>query len=99
MQEQINQLSSEKVDKNQGMANVGKILVVGADGNLTLADMPEGGASGDVIGMVDENNNIVITGNLANGTYVFKYEGQTELMPTSVVLLSVVLFSIQLQQH
>lgn len=72
---QIEQLSSEKVDKNQGVANVGKILVVGADGNFTLTDMPEGGASGDVIGMVDENNNIVITGNLANGTYVFKYEG------------------------
>lgn len=75
IREEISQLSSEKVDKNQGSANVGKVLVVGADGNLTLADMPEGGASGDVIGMVDENNNVIITGNLADGTYVFKYEG------------------------
>ena len=75
IREEISQLSSEKVDKNQGVANVGKILVVGADGNFTLTDMPEGGTTGDVVGMVDENNNIVITGNLANGTYVFKYEG------------------------
>jgi hypothetical protein len=74
IREQISQLSSEKVDKNQGVANVGKILVVGADGNFTLTDMPEGGAGGDVIGMIDANNNIIITGDLANGTYVFKYE-------------------------
>lgn len=59
--------------ENQGVVNVGKILVVGADGNLTLTDMPSG-TSGDVIGMIDANNNIVITGALTDGTYVFKYE-------------------------
>ena len=52
---------------------MGKILVVGADGNLTLTDMPEGGASGDVIGTLDESNNILLTGALANGTYTLKY--------------------------
>jgi hypothetical protein len=67
------QLNPEKVDKNQGVANVGKILIVGADGNLTLGDIPEN-ISGDVIGMVDSNNNIILTGALADGTYVFKYE-------------------------
>lgn len=61
------------VKTNQGSANVGKILVVGADGNLTLTDMPET-MSGDVVGALDENNNIVITGDLADGTYTFKYE-------------------------
>ena len=45
------------VAKNQGTANVGKILVVGTDGNLTLIDIPEGGASGDVVGVLDEANN------------------------------------------
>lgn len=65
---------SQKVDKNQGSANVGKILVVGADGNFTLTDMPVGGVTGDVIGMINSDNNIVITGGLADGTYVFKYE-------------------------
>ena len=60
--------------KNQGVANVGKILVVGADGNLTLTDMPEGGASGDVIGMIDTNNTIILTGALTDGTYSVKYE-------------------------
>lgn len=62
------------VAKNQGAANVGKILVVGTDGNLTLTDMPEGGASGDVIGVLDESNNILLSGNLADGTYTLKYE-------------------------
>lgn len=60
--------------KNQGSANVGKILVVGTDGNLTLTDMPEGGAIGDVIGTLDESNNILLSGNLADGTYTLKYE-------------------------
>lgn len=60
--------------KNQGAENVGKILVVGTDGNLTLTDMPEGGASGDVIGVLDEANNILLSGNLADGTYTLKYE-------------------------
>jgi hypothetical protein len=31
-------------------------------------------ATGDVIGYVDENNNIVVRGNLAEGTYSVKYE-------------------------
>lgn len=62
------------VVKNQGASNVGKILVVGTDGNLTLTDMPEGGASGDVTGVLDEANNILLSGNLADGTYTLKYE-------------------------
>lgn len=62
------------VAKNQGAVNVGKILVVGTDGNLTLADMPEGGASGDVVGTLDDSNNILLSGNLSNGKYTLKYE-------------------------
>lgn len=62
------------IAKNQGSANVGKILVVGTDGNLTLTDMPAGG--GDVTGTIDENNNILLSGNLASGTYTLKYENQ-----------------------
>jgi hypothetical protein len=60
--------------KNQGASNAGKILVVGTDGILTFADMPEGGASGDVVGVLDEANNILLSGNLADGTYTLKYE-------------------------
>lgn len=41
--EEIDKLLKECVVKNQGSDNVGKILVVGADGNLTLAEMPEDG--------------------------------------------------------
>ena len=66
--------TSGLVAKNQGAANVGKILAVGTDGNLVLVDMPEGGAGGDVIGVLDESNNILLTGNLADGTYTLKYE-------------------------
>lgn len=61
------------IAKNQGAENVGKILVVGTDGNLTLIDMPEGGASGDVTGVLDESNNILLSGNLADGTYTLKW--------------------------
>lgn len=60
--------------KNQGAENVGKILVVGTDGNLVLTDMPEGGTSGDVTGVLDESNNILLSGNLASGRYTLKYE-------------------------
>jgi hypothetical protein len=61
------------ISKNQGASNVGKILVVGTDGNLVLADMPEGGASGDVIGNLDSANNILLSGNLADGEYTLKW--------------------------
>lgn len=74
---------AEKVSKNQGTSNVGKILAVGSDGNLTLVDMPSGGGGGDIIGMVDENNNVILSGSLANGTYLIAYENsdgtQTEI--------------------
>lgn len=68
--EMVKEVATVCVAKNQGSANVGKILVVGADGNLTLTDMPEGG---DVIGTLDESNNILLTGALADGTYTLKY--------------------------
>lgn len=32
------------------------------------------GTDGDVVGYVDENNNIIVTGNLADGSYSVKYE-------------------------
>lgn len=67
-------LATECISKNQGAENVGKILVVGTDGNLTLTDMPEGGASGDVIGVLDDSNNILLSGKLENGKYTLKYE-------------------------
>lgn len=65
---------SKYVTKNQGASNVGKILSVGSDGNLTLVPMPTGGASGDVVGTLDESNNILLTGELADGNYIIKYE-------------------------
>lgn len=67
-------MAQESIPKNQGTENVGKILVVGTDGNLTLADLPEGGAGGDVVGVLDESNNILLSGNLADGMYTLKYE-------------------------
>lgn len=71
------ELASIEVDcvkTNQGAANVGKILVVGTDGKFVLTDMPQGGATGDIIGTVDASNNILLTGALADGTYTLKYE-------------------------
>jgi hypothetical protein len=78
--------------KNQGAANVGKILVVGTDGNLTLTDMPEGGASGDVTGVLDDSKNILLSGNLADGTYTLAfanedgtYTGSGTLVVTAII--------------
>lgn len=71
--EMAQEVAAVCVAKNQGSANVGKILVVGADGNLTLTDMPQGG---DVIGTLDESNNILLSGALADGTYTLKYENE-----------------------
>ena len=67
---------SGKLNKNLGAENVGKMLVVGSDGNIVTMDIPSGGATGDVIGTVDENNNILLSGNLSDGTYVLKYENE-----------------------
>lgn len=70
----VSQLSAEKMNIDQGTANVGKILMVGTDGKLTLVDMPEGGVSGDVVGNLDESNNILLSGDLAIGTYTLQFE-------------------------
>jgi hypothetical protein len=67
-------LKENALMKNQGAENVGKILVVGTDGNLVLTYMPEGGTSGDVTGYLDTDNNIRLSGNLASGRYTLKYE-------------------------
>ena len=74
--EMVKNVTEVCVSKNQGPANAGKILVVGTDGNLTLTDMPEGGSSGDVTGVLDESNNILLSGALADGTYTLKYENE-----------------------
>lgn len=78
IREQINQLSSEKVDKS------GMTLGVHTDGfvYLFVNGSPQGNGleikadviEGDVFGYVDENNNIVLNGSLENGTYSVKYE-------------------------
>lgn len=59
------------VQRQQGSANVGKVLMVGSDGNLILTDMPVAG--GDITGVVDDSNNIILSGDLADGTYTLKY--------------------------
>lgn len=72
----ISLLKENVLSKNQGAENVGKILVVGTDGNLILTDMPEGG---DVVGVLNENNDIVLTGDLADGTYILKYKDKNDV--------------------
>ena len=54
----------------QGVSNAGKILVVGADGKLTLTDMPTGGA--EIEGRIDEIDGkpvLVLEGNIPVGSY------------------------------
>lgn len=62
------------VSVSQGVANAGKILIVDANGNLTLSDIPFSGTSGDIVGVIDADNNIVLTGVLPEGIYTFKYQ-------------------------
>lgn len=54
------------------------------------------GASGDVFGYVDENNTIVLTGNLADGTYSVKYEMEsgTTVNIGNMVLDSTVYYTV-----
>lgn len=39
-----------------------------------MPENSESNSSGDVIGTLDDSNNILLTGNLADGTYTLKYE-------------------------
>lgn len=55
-----------------GIASDGLIYIF-ADGTPVGTGIPQG-QSGDVFGYVDENNTIVLNGNLADGTYSVKYE-------------------------
>lgn len=48
---------NKKLNKNQGVDNSGKVLAVGADGNITLVDTPGGGLS------YVRTDNATITGN------------------------------------
>ena len=69
------EMLSKKVDKAKvslGIASDGLIYVF-VDGVPVGTGIPQG-QSGDVIGILDENNNILLTGNLADGTYTLKYE-------------------------
>lgn len=56
--------------RNLGAENVGRVLVVGGDGNIVLTELPQGG---DVTGTLDENNDILLSGDLAEGTYTLKW--------------------------
>jgi hypothetical protein len=61
-------------------------LGVGSDGLVYLfvdgsaqgngLDIKAEAVAGDVVGYVDENNTIILTGALADGTYTFKYEDE-----------------------
>lgn len=78
IREEVSQLSSKKVDKTGitlGVYTDGLVYVF-VDG-LPVGNgvaFPSGGVSGDVVGNVDSNNNIVLVGNLTDGTYTIKYE-------------------------
>ena len=52
--------------KYQGVGNAGKYMIVGADGYITLVDAPE---TGDVIGVIGEDRQIALSGDIAKGTY------------------------------
>lgn len=94
---QISQLSSEKVDASNislGIASDG-LMYVFVNGQPVGTGIPQS-INGDVFGYVDENNTIVLTGNLTDGTYILKYEMENGNMVNigNMVLDSTVYYSI-----
>lgn len=72
---QVRGLHNDKADKaglSLGTASDGLIYIF-VDGAPVGTGIQQG-QSGDVFGYVDENNTVVLTGNLADGTYSIKYE-------------------------
>lgn len=65
-------INSIKSSLSLGIASDGLIYLF-VDGVPVGTGIPQG-QSGDVFGYVDENNTIVLNGNLADGTYSVKYE-------------------------
>lgn len=61
-----------KMDVSLGIASDGLIYLF-VNGEPVGTGIPQG-QSGDVFGYVDENNTIVLNGNLAEGSYSVKYE-------------------------
>jgi hypothetical protein len=78
-QSEVTQLSEEKAD-------ISKLsLGYGTDGKLYIfhngTDVGNGieiGVSGDIVGTIDENNNIILSGELADGTYTLKYKNDDD---------------------
>lgn len=71
--EMVNDVIVKLSDKlSLGIASDGLIYLF-VDGQPVGTGIPQG-ASGDVFGYVDENNTIVLSGALADGTYTVKYE-------------------------
>lgn len=97
IREQISQISAGKVGKNDislGIASDGLIYIF-VNGTPVGTGIPQG-QSGDVFGYVDENNVIVLNGNLADGTYSVKYEMEngTVVNVGNMVLDSNVYYSV-----
>lgn len=66
-----------KVDKtgiSLGIASDG-LMYVYVDGNPVGTGLSQG-QSADIYGYVDENNNVVLSGDLVDGTYTLKYENE-----------------------
>lgn len=62
---------SEKLDKQISSSYSGKILAIDSNGYIVPVDLPIGDS---ITGEVDESNNLIISGNIADGTYIVKYE-------------------------
>lgn len=90
--ENISALSMDGI--SLGIASDGLIYIF-VNGAPVGTGIPQG-QSGDVFGYVDENNTIVLNGNLADGTYSVKYEmGNGEVVNIgNMVLDSNVYYSI-----
>lgn len=73
--EEIARLAISSADISLGIASDGLIYVF-VNGNPVGTGVPQGagGEQGDLFGYIDENNTVVLKGDLAEGTYSIKYE-------------------------
>lgn len=66
-------INSIKSSLSLGIASDGLVYLF-VDGNPVGTGIPQGQTAADVYGYIDENNTVILAGNLTDGTYSIKYE-------------------------
>ncbi len=74
----LENINTNKLNKNQGIENAGKALIVGTDGNITVGDMTSQGSSDTQTNFIGVKNGGALT--------AFKFDGDSSKRSMSVEL-------------